>query len=231
MQPRDVLSQEVKTSINQLQSPAASSEFEIKNRNKLTIFCTFVSAFCTPPLPPLSSSLLVPPHSAARLAALTFFSPGPHPWLGLPTTSPTELQIGLHTMPQILIHRHNAPTSHTPCFPLQLSPHPFCPPHRVLSFPPSFRHSARSFSFLSPLPSLGCSGSWVDRAAADRRSIFHLIPAHWAARAEKSQSSQSHCRAKTKVASAIIQTGATPTAASATLTLTNGQKNRWFVHS
>lgn len=58
----------------------------------------------------------MPPHSAARLAALTFFSPGPHPWLGFPTTSPTELQIGLHTMPQILIHRHNAPTSHTPCF-------------------------------------------------------------------------------------------------------------------
>lgn len=51
-----------------------------------------------------------------QLAALTFLSwpSGPRPWLRLLTTSPTELQIGWHTIPQILIQWHIAPTSHTP---------------------------------------------------------------------------------------------------------------------
>lgn len=55
--------------------------------------------------------------SSVLLAALTFLSwpSGPRPWLRLLTTSPTELQIGWHTMPQILIQRHNAPTRRTPC--------------------------------------------------------------------------------------------------------------------
>lgn len=55
--------------------------------------------------------------SSILLAALTFLSwpSGPRPWLQLLTTSPTELQIGWHTMPQILIQRHNAATSRTPC--------------------------------------------------------------------------------------------------------------------
>lgn len=90
----------------------------------------------------------MPPHSAARLAALTFFSPGPHPWLGFPTTSPTELQIGLHTMPQILIHRHNALTSRTPCFSPATLAAPLLPTSPRAPFPPpSLGHSARSFSF------------------------------------------------------------------------------------
>lgn len=64
-----------------------------------------------PHFPPMLSLLPV------LLAALTFLSwpSGPRPWLGLLTTSPTELQIGWHTMPQILIQRHKAPTSRTPC--------------------------------------------------------------------------------------------------------------------
>lgn len=173
----------------------------------------------------------MPPHSAARLAALTFFSPGPHPWLGFPTTSPTELQIGLHTMPQILIHRHNAPTSHTPCFsPATLTASLLSTSPRSLSPPPtSLGHSAHSFSF--SVPASLTRPFWQLGGPVGRQTVSHLIPARWAARAGTSQSSQSHCRAKTKVASSIIQTGATPTAASATLTLTNGQKNRWFVHS
>lgn len=54
--------------------------------------------------------------TSALLAPLTSLSwpSGPHPWLWLLTTSPTELQIGRHTMPQILIHQHNALTGRTP---------------------------------------------------------------------------------------------------------------------
>lgn len=90
-----------------------------------------------------------------QLAALTFLSwpSGPRPWLRLLTTSPTELQIGWHTMPQILIQRHNAPTSHTPSI-LFNSGHI----HSVHSLV----HSPFNFLQLSPSPpQLGRPGSSV----------------------------------------------------------------------
>lgn len=77
--------------------------------------------------------------------AVTFTSllwpSGSHPWLWLLTTSPTELQIGQHTMPQILIHQHNAVPGHTPCS------LPYCPHHiPSVSFPFSF--ASHSFYLL-----------------------------------------------------------------------------------
>lgn len=156
-----------------------------------------------------------------QLAALTFLSwpSGPRPWLRLLTTSPTELQIGWHTMPQILIQRHNAPTSHTPSILFNSWPHPFCPFPRPfsISFAPALSESA------STRP------SWQLCMMVGRG---HL-PLWSAARRERSGSglTKPPPPRETKVACSIIQTGATPTAASATLTLTNGQKNRWFVHS
>lgn len=63
-----------------------------------------------------STLLQYPPNPAGCSHILTSLSwpSGPNPWLWLLTTSPTELQIGRHTMPQILIHQHNALTGHTP---------------------------------------------------------------------------------------------------------------------
>lgn len=119
------------------------------------------------------------PLSSALLAALTFLSwpSGPHPWLWLLTTSPTELQIGQHTMPQILIHQHNALTSHTPSLlfnTLTTSPLP------IPSFSFPLIHSLRSFNFLklsqaylsslSDLVFLATCGDWW----ADNRN--HLPP-------------------------------------------------------
>lgn len=173
------------------------------------------------------------PLSSALLAALTFlFWPsGPHPWLWLLTTSPTELQIGWHTMPQILIHQHNTLTSHTPSI-LFNSHH--IPSVRPLIFFPS--HSFCS-SLLFPSSSLqvhlsslwlGHSGNLVDWWADNR----NLPPYSSAGQHERDESELTKpLPSETKVVCSIIQTGATPTAASATLTLTNGQKNRWFVHS
>lgn len=86
-----------------------------RKSEKSTYLYFFVSYICSCSMPPLSSDLL-PPLSSELLPALTFLSwpSGPHPWLRLLTTSPTELQIGRHTMPQTLIHQHNALTSRTP---------------------------------------------------------------------------------------------------------------------
>ncbi|KAK5897905.1 hypothetical protein CgunFtcFv8_015368 [Champsocephalus gunnari] len=183
-------------------------------------------------MPPPSSELLPPP-SSELLPALTFLSwpSGPHPWLQLLTTSPTELQIGRHTMPQILIHQHNALTSRTPSLPFS------SPPHPLLSIPSFFSpliHSLCSCHFqkLSPSPSLASLTIWRlggDWWADDRN---HLPPYSGAGRHERDEPELTKPPAsETKVVCSIIQTGATPTAASATLTLTNGQRNRWFVHS
>lgn len=100
-----------------------------------------------------------------QLAALTFLSwpSGPRPWLRLLTTSPTELQIGWHTMPQILIQRHNAPTSHAPSI-LFNSGHI----HSVHSLV----HSPFNFLQLPPSPpQLGHPGNSVRRRAED---VSHL---------------------------------------------------------
>lgn len=178
---------------------------------------------------PLSASA-----SSALLAPLTFLSwpSGPHPWLRLLTTSPTELQIGWHTMPQILKHQHNALTDHTPSLSFSLSPHP---PPSILSFssPSLLSFSSMHFFKLSksvspalPVSSWQLSGDWC----STRRN--HLPPCFTARHHEQKEPELTKLLpSETKVVCSIIQTGATPTAASATLTLTNGQKNRWFVHS
>lgn len=110
-----------------------------------------------------------------QLAALTFLSwpSGPRPWLRLLTTSPTELQIGWHTIPQILIQWHNAPTSHTPSI-------LFSHIHSV--------HSLIHFYYISFPPALSESTSWQLRTrwAGD---ISHLIGG--AGASGRSQSSQS----------------------------------------
>lgn len=166
-------------------------------------------ALCIAPssLLPFSHSPAVPP-----LAALTPLSwpSGPHPWLWLVTTSPTEIQIGWHTMPQILIHQHNAITGRT------LS----------LLFNSLHIHSVRSLIPLAAL-SLYFWQLGVDWWADNRNLPYSRAGQHEQDEPELTKPLPS----ETKVVCSIIQTGATPTAASATLTLTNGQKNRWFVHS
>lgn len=122
--------------------------------------------------------------SSVLLAALTFLSwpSGPRPWLRLLTTSPTELQIGWHTMPQILIQRHNAPTSRTPCtlFSLHIpSVHSlvhFC----SVSFPPALPRSTPT------------QPSWHLGTSVGRRRL----PPYWSAgrRERTSQRSQSRRR-------------------------------------
>lgn len=126
----------------------------------------------------------------------------------------------------------HSPAIHLP-FSLTLSPHPFCPfPH--FSFP--LIHSLRSCNFLKLAPSLSLAsltpsiwqlgGDWW----ADNRN--HLPPYSGTGQHERDEPELTKpLPSETKVVCSIIQTGATPTAASATLTLTNGQKNRWFVHS
>lgn len=104
---------------------------------------------------------------SALLAALTFLSwpSGPHPWLRLLTTSPTELQIGWHTMPQILKHQHNALTDHTPSLSFSLSPH--TPTIHPFTTPPSFIFLN---SFLQALQvHLFCTASFF--LAAERRLV------------------------------------------------------------
>lgn len=176
------------------------------------------------------------PLSSALLAALTFLSwpSGPHPWLWLLTTSPTELQIGQHTMPQILIQQHNALTSYTPSLSVTLSPHPCCPSPHFPSLSSILSLCSFNFLELSPSPSRApltrsfwqLGGDWW----ADNRN--HLPPYSGAGRRKRDEPEPTKPpSSETKVVCSIIQTGATPTAASATLTLTNGQKNRWFVHS
>lgn len=175
------------------------------------------------------------PLSSALLAALTFLSwpSGPYPWLWLLTTSPTELQIGRHTMPQILIHQHNALTSHTPSLLFNSLTTSLL---SIPSFSSPLIQSLSSFNFLKPSPSLSLAsltrpfwqlgGDWW----ADNRN--RLPPYSGAGQHERDEPELTKpLQSKTKVVCSIIQTGATPTAASATLTLTNGQKNRWFVHS
>lgn len=125
-----------------------------------------------------------------------------------------------------------SPAIHLP-FSLTLSPHLFCPSPRFLS---PLIHSLPSFNFLKLSPSLSLAsltrsfwqlgGDWW----ADNRN--HLPPYSSAGQHERDEPELTKpLPSETKVVCSIIQTGATPTAASATLTLTNGQKNRWFVHS
>lgn len=178
------------------------------------------------------------PLSSDLLAALTFLSwpSGPHLWLRLLTTSPTELQIGRHTMPQILIHQHNALTNHTPS--LLFNSHHIPSVHVLVFLSLSFIlfvHVISSSSLQVYLSLLGLrlSGSLVAFGGvwwADNRN--HLPPYSGTGQHEQDEPElPKPLPSKTKVVCSIIQTGATPTAASATLTLTNGQKNRWFVHS
>lgn len=113
-------------------TPAVLTQIQPFPAIKARQSCTFFH------IPPLMLSL-----SSVLLAALTFLSwpSGPRPWLRLLTTSPTELQIGWHTMPQILIQRHKAPTSRTPSTRL-LSILSFIFDH--ISFPPALSGSAPS---------------------------------------------------------------------------------------
>lgn len=131
--------------------------------------------------------------SSVLLAALTFLSwpSGPRPWLRPLTTSPTELQIGWHTMPQILIQRHNAPSSHTPCTLFNsislLS---------ILSFISTTFH----FLQLSPSPpQLSHPGNSVRRWADNishltgvRGSVSARVGAHKAATAERNKGGLLH---------------------------------------
>lgn len=126
----------------------------------------------------------------------------------------------------------HSPAVHLP-FSVTLSPHPFCPFLIFLSL--SFIRIVHLISssslqvYLSLL--LLCSfwqlgGDWW----ADNRN--RLLPYSGAGQHERDEPGLTKpLQSETKVVCSIIQTGATPTAASATLTLTNGQKNRWFVHS
>lgn len=113
-------------------TPAVLTQMQPFPAIKARQSCTFFH------ISPLMLSL-----SSVLLAALTFLSwpSGPRPWLRLLTTSPTELQIGWHTMPQILIQRHNAPTSRTPSTRL-LSILSFISDH--ISFPPALSGSTPS---------------------------------------------------------------------------------------
>lgn len=174
--------------------------------------------------------------TSALLAVLTSLSwpSGPHPWLWLLTTSPTELQIGWHTMPRSsFTNTMHSPAVHLP-FSLTLSPNPVCPfPH--FSFP--LIHSLHSFRFLKLTPSISLAAvtmlflaTWWWLVGWQQQTVSRLIPVQGSMSRDEPELTMP-LPSETKVVCSIIQTGATPTAASATLTLTNGQKNRWFVHS
>lgn len=137
-----------------------------------------------------------PAATSALLVALTslLWPSGSHPWLWLLTTSPTELQIGWHTMPQILIHQHNALPGHTPSSPLY-GPYHNLSVHFPILFSFLFISFARIIScsslqvyvfcsdcvFLAtwwlvvqqqkPSPALfGCRAAWAGRASAHKAS-------------------------------------------------------------
>lgn len=126
-------------------------------------------------------------------------------------------------------------TMHSPAIHLPFNSHHIPSVHLLL---PS--HSFSSFLRCPPALSnsnsrscdSGLSGKLEALGGPEAETGLAPYLRHRAARvSETSQSSQKPLSSETKVVRSIIQTGATPTAASATLTLTNGQKNRWFVHS
>ncbi len=154
----------------------------------------------------------MPPLSSALLAALTFLSwpSGPHPWLRLLTTSPTELQIGQHTMPQILIHQHNALTSHTPSLLFNTLTTSLL---SIPSFSFPLIHSLPSFNFLMLSPSLSLASlTWsfwqlvVVTGGPTTETISRLFPSQ-GSMSGQSQSSQSHCRAKQRLCAPSFKPG------------------------
>lgn len=175
--------------------------------------------------PTLLAALTFSPHSPGPLALI----PGSGSWQPHPLSYRLA---GTQCPRSSFTNTMHSPAIHLP-FSLTLWPHPFCPiPH--FSFP--FIHSLRSFNFLKLSPSLSLllwlclSANLVATGGAKHGN--RLPPGFIAGHREQDEPDITKpLQSETKVVCSIIQTGATPTAASATLTLTNGQKNRWFVHS
>lgn len=149
--------------------------------------------------------------TSALLAALTSLSwpSGPYPWLWLLTTSPTELQIGQHTMPQILIHN----TMHSPAVHLPFS---VTLPTSLLSLPGfSFPllHLLRTFNFLKLSPNLSLTavtllffGNLVVTGGPTTETVSCLIPVQ-GSMSGMSQGSQSRCRVKQRLCAPSFKPG------------------------
>lgn len=129
------------------------------------------------------------------LVALTSLSwpSGSHPWLWFLTTSPTELQIGQHTMPQILLHWHNALLATSSPLPhLCPFPHSFYPFRWFLQVHFSCFYCVFLAAWWWP----------VER----QRSLFALFCCRVAC-AGRSQSSQSFCREKQRLCAPSFKPG------------------------
>lgn len=149
---------------------------------------------------------------SVHLTSLSWPS-GSHPWLWFLTTSPTELQIGpAHNAPDPPSPAQCTP-GHTPFLPLScLAASPLSIPSLLFIRSGDFSESISPAFIVSSWQPGG--GRWSDSGVSSAKpELTKLLPR------------------ETKVVCSIIQAGAAPTAASATLTLTNGQKNRWLVHS
>lgn len=199
---------------------------------------TLINLHVSTPLFPLSALVYFPPcfHSPQPCWLLSPFSLGPLALiLGSGSWQPHPLSYRLAGTQCPRSSFTN--TMHSPAIHLPL---PFNSLTTSLLSIPSFSfpliHSLRSLNFLKLSPSLYLAsltlffwqlgGDWW----ADNRN--HLPPYSGAGQHERDEPELTKpLPSETKVVCSIIQTGATPTAASATLTLTNGQKNRWFVHS
>lgn len=109
-------------------------------------------------------------------------------------------------MPQILIHQHNALTSHTPSLLFNSLATSLL---SILSFSFPLIHSTRSFNFLQvhlSLLWLGLSGNLVVTGGPTTETISRLIPVQ-GSMSGTSQSSQSHCRAKQRLCAPSFKPG------------------------
>lgn len=129
-----------------------------KKGNKLTVFCTFV-----PACPPSLSSPPPSPPSSCLHTLQPGWLPSPFSLLALILGSgsrqphPLRYRLACTQCPSSSFTGTMLPPATHLAFPLQLSLHPFCPSHCVLSFSSSFGHFARSFSHQPLLLSLGHS--------------------------------------------------------------------------